>query len=95
MDAEDLRGDETQMKRDMPQRFHDRWQPPQGVRVTKKRDMPQHRASVLGTKRILLFKEMLLHFGYGDPAIADCMKEGFDLHHVRATAAQTRTGIIH
>ena len=71
---------------------------------------------MLGSKRILLFKEMLLHIGYGDSAIADCMKEGFDLigpippsgvfqtkatfaslhkDHVRAPAAQTRTGIIH
>ena len=92
--AVDLRDDESEMKL----------------------DMPQHRASVLGSKRILLFKEMLLHIGYGDSAIADCMKEGFDLmgpippsgvfqtkatfaslheDHVRATAAQTRTGIIH
>ena len=36
-----------------------------------KNDMPQHRASVLGTKRILLFREMLLHIGYGDAAIAE------------------------
>ena len=41
-----------------------------------KRDMPQHSASVLGTKWILLFKQSLLHIGYGDPALADCMMGG-------------------
>ena len=41
--------------------------------------MPRSRAAVLQGKRILLYEELLQHYGYPDPGVVSLMKHGVDL----------------